>query len=328
VCCCVLLALITLLQYHEVLTLPTLKSVTDTDVDRITGEITTFGRLQGSGIFNDPNELGVMLATAVPVALYLLADPKSVLRFVFVLPLGIFFYAVYLTQSRGAFLALVAGLGGWALARFGGRRAVGFALVGLPVLLVFFAGRQTSLSASQGTGQTRIQIWSDWLTEFRESPLFGKGMSLSEEDPDAIKERMEWEGKKHVAHNSYLHSFRDLGLVGGMLFLGAFLLAFWSLARLSPGQAQVLDPEMARLRPFLLGALAAFALGILSLSLCYSIPTYMVLGLVTAYGRVTPCRAVKPALSWDLNIAGRIALAGVGFLAFTYMIVRVFGGSG
>src|SRR5207247_9343584 len=66
VCCCVLLALITLLQYHEVLTLPTLKSVTDTDMDRVTGEVTTFGRLQGPGIFNDPNDLGGRRASAWP----------------------------------------------------------------------------------------------------------------------------------------------------------------------------------------------------------------------------------------------------------------------
>src|SRR5262245_46343354 len=53
---CTVLALVTILQYEEVITLPTLKTLTESDVDEVTGDESTFGRMQGSGIFFDPND--------------------------------------------------------------------------------------------------------------------------------------------------------------------------------------------------------------------------------------------------------------------------------
>ena len=81
---------------------------------------------------------------------------------------------------------------------------------------------------------------------------------------------------------------------------------------------------MRRLRPFLAGAVTAYAVGLLSLSLCYGVPTYLVLGLTVAYTRVTPHHPALPVERFDGRVAGRIALASVGFLAMTYVLVRVF----
>lgn len=324
---CAGLTLVTLLQYHDVISLPNLKTLIDTETDPVTGEIQPISRLTASGALGDPNELGVVLAAVVPLALYLLTDRKTTLAFLYAVPVGLFVYAIALTQSRGAFVALLAGLGALAAVRYGARRALVLAALALPVIVLFFAGRQTDLSTLRGTGQTRIQIWSDWLTEFRASPLFGHGMAL-EEDPAQISELAAWRDNRHVAHNSYLHSFRDLGLLGGMFFLGAFVLAFWMLLRLDPRRTRILRPDMERLRPALLGCLTAFAVGILALSLCYAVPTYVILGLTVSYGRVTPYYSVLPRLRWDLRVAGRLALASVSFLAFTYVTVRLFANFG
>ena len=72
-------------------------------------------------------------------------------------------------------LALAAGLGVFLTARFGWRTALligGFLAAGRRL----FLGRpQTALSTGEGTGQERIEIWSDGMMLMREAPLFGVG---------------------------------------------------------------------------------------------------------------------------------------------------------
>jgi O-antigen ligase len=237
-------------------------------------------------------------------------------------PLLLFLFAIGLTKSRGGFLALLVGLGAMTWCRLGGKRTLIIGALGLPVLFLAFAGRQTSISATSGTGQSRVQVWSDWLYDFRHAPLFGKGMELREERPENAE--LLGEDVRLAAHNSFLHSFTQLGLFGGLLFLGAFYVALVSLYRLKSQWTQITDPELRRLHPFLFGTVAAFVMGMMSLSLCYVIPTYLILGLAVVYVRVTPCYSLLPPVCLSNKVAGRVALAGFVFLAGMYVFVRVF----
>src|SRR5260370_10175657 len=153
-------------------------------------------------------------------------------------PLLLFGYGLVLTRSRGGFLALVAGLFTLFQARFGWRRTLLLASAGLPLLFVLFAGRQTTLSTVEGTGQDRIQLWSEGLGLFREAPLFGIGQG---EYADRVG---------LVAHNSFVHCFAELGFAGGALFLGAFGSALVMLGRLQPAPRAVAGPRPPPLLPF------------------------------------------------------------------------------
>src|SRR5207248_1855272 len=102
----------------------------------------------------------------------------------------VFGYALMLTHSRGGFLALLAGLVAFLQMRFGGAKTLGLGVLCIPLLLVVFAGRMTSISAGEGTGQSRIQLWSDGLMFFQQAPLFGIGMEAYHNV------------SFHVAHNS------------------------------------------------------------------------------------------------------------------------------
>ena len=52
----------------------------------------------------------------------------------------------------------------------------------------------------------------------------------------------------HVAHNSFIHCFTELGLIGGTLFLGAFLLrAEGDVRSAQPARRDDLEPELRRL---------------------------------------------------------------------------------
>ncbi|MCI0642799.1 MAG: O-antigen ligase family protein [Gemmataceae bacterium] len=335
------LTLITLLQFLGVVQLDTLKKSLDTTVDAVTGEAVYFTRLTGSGIFHDPNELGVMLATMAPLCLFaLMQKTAGGLRILWIAEFLAFGFAIAKTQSRGALLAFGAGLGTLVWAKFGWRRAVLLGLLGLPVLPFLFTERQIAISASSNTGQSRVQLWSDWMMEFRDNPLLGKGVYVGKDEPET--ERAPGIELKHLAHNSYLQAFADMGLPGGVLFLGAFFLAISSIWRLRPSGAVTAEgghpfaptegddvegeTEMQRLQPYLLGAVAAYAVGLMTLSLCYVVPTYLVLGLAAAYANLAYLRAPEsdstPRL--DMKIVGRFAALSVGFLAVMYVFVRVF----
>lgn len=302
-----------LLQFHEVLQIPGLETIQQKDYDKETGEMFIVPRLVSTGIFNDPNDLCLLLVSAMAICIYGLGERRfGLLRGLWLAPLGLFGYALSLTQSRGGFLALLAAALVLCRARFGWWKTIPLAAVALPLMFMIFSGRQTDISASEGTGQARVQLWSEGLTLFREAPFFGIGQGEYVEEVGG------------VAHNSFIHAYTELGFFGGTFFLGAFFFALWTLYRLGSARMQILDPDMQRLRPYLLAIVAGYAAGMLTLSRTYIVPTYMVLGLVTVYLRVTPVYPPLPSLRFDFALAGRLAFVSVAFLLVTYVYVRTF----
>lgn len=309
----VAITVLAILQYQGVIDLPALAPVVDHDTDEALLSTVEFTRLRGPGIFNDPNDLGQLLAVAVIVCLYGFGERGlGILAWLWGLPLAVLGYGLLLTQSRGAFLALLGGLMAFLFARFGWRRTLLLGLLGVPALFVLFAGRMTEISPSDSTGQQRIQIWSDGLEMFREDPLLGVG----------VGEYNKRAG--YVAHNSFLHCFAEIGFFGGMCFLGGFALALWNLLRLRPSKVKITDPEMRRLLPYLLGMCAAYAVGLLALSRAYAVPTYLFLGLASAYVPLAASRPALPPLRAGVKVFGVMIALSLAFLLLTFAFVRLF----
>lgn len=299
--------------------------VVDEVRDPKTGEITKVNRMCGTGIFNDPNDLALVLITAIPMCLCWITDPTKKITRPFWLGLLLFFgYALMLTYSRGGFLALMAGLTTLFALKYGAKKTAMIGMVFLPALLVVFAGRMTSISADEGTGQTRIQLWSDGLYIFRMSPLFGVGMDNYTQF------------SSHVAHHSFIHCFTELGMIGGTLFLGAFYFALKGMYDLrsrtapadslhaSAGLHDAADPELIRLYPFLTAMLVSYTIGICFLSRSYVVPTYMMLGLAVVYMRLRATRAPVALPAWTFLAWPQLAGISCAFLACSYVFVRMF----
>ena len=242
------------LQYHEVITLPEPEPVAvgfdrpkgnghnkdafvkDQEYDAESGQMVEFKRLRGTGIFRDPNDICLLLTMGIFIALYGLTDNGlGALRFAWVGPLVFFVYALSLTQSRGGLLSMLVGFMALFYARFGWRGTLLLGVPLVPVALAFFGGRMGSMSTSEGTGQTRIQIWSDTIMAMQTAPLFGVGLN----------ELSTWVGK--AAHNSFLGAYAELGLFGGTLFFAAFFFALMTLLRLLANRQLMADGELRRL---------------------------------------------------------------------------------
>lgn len=322
--------------------------VTEKVRDPQTGQLIDVQRMCGTGIFNDPNDFALVLVTAIPMCLYWLTDPtRKATRPLWLLLLLLFGYALMLTHSRGGFLALLGGLATLFHMRFGTQKTVLLGAIFMPLLFVVFAGRMTAISSDEGTGQARIQLWSDGLAFFQQSPVIGIGMENYRQFSN------------HVAHNSFIHSYTELGFVGGTLFLGAFWFAIKGLYDLrnpfNPGPIRQgeagadplvarngcvesawrepppsvtgidgLDPELTRLHPFLMSMLVAYTIGICFLSRSYIVPTYMMLGLTVVYLRLhsSQVRDAMPVLT--VFVWPRLAGVSCGFLVGAYTFCRMF----
>jgi O-antigen ligase len=284
--------------------------------NRATSEIVSIPRIRATGIFQDPNDLAMLTVLGMACAVYGASLPTWRAHLPMLLSaIALFLYTLALTHSRGGFLAfLIAGVVLFQ-SRFGWKRAVPLLAVALPLAVLLFGGRQTSFGdgLSEGTGQQRIQIWSEGLQMLRTKPLFGIGRGQFVEEV------------RHVAHNSYVQAYAEMGLFGGTLFLAAFSYPLWLLYRLGDKHRQaLLSPALSRLRPFLLAAFAGYAGAMLTLSRTYIVPTYLVVGLSAVYLRLVQAQAPLPELRLSRRMVRQLATASVLFVAGTYVFVRAF----
>jgi hypothetical protein len=310
---CTAVTALAVLQYHGLIHLENLSALKDTMRDPVTGKEVIIQRLRGSGVFQDPNDLCLMLVVGIGLTAYWLGERRSGgARILWLGPFLLLVYALALTHSRGGFLGFLAGLLVYLYARFGSRRMILISLVAMPVLFVVFAGRQTSISPGSNTGQTRIQLWSDAMVGFRQSPLFGVGM-------DRIGDVV-----GRAAHNSFLSCFTELGFFGGMLFLGAFCVALASLNRVVASRFALRDPDLRRLHPYVMGIVAGYAVGMMSLSVSYIVLTYAVLGVATVYLHLASFYTPSAVTLFNGRLVGRIAAASVVFLVCMHIFIRVF----
>lgn len=306
-------AALALLQYHDYVNIPALAAYQQYEIDQETGEMIVFPRLCGTGIFNDPNDVCLILTMVMMLCLYRFntpgAGPK---RFLWLLPMLLFFATFLCTKSRGGFLAMMTAVSALTVSRIGFRKSIPLALVAIPAVLVLFGGRMTQIEVDGGTGQHRIQLWREALSLLREYPIFGVGQGMLSEYT------------RLVAHNSYIHSYAELGLIGGTFFVSMVFLAVAQLHGLKKRQASIQDPEMRRLRPYLLAIVCGYAAGIMFLSRVYIVPTYMLFALAAAF-LVQTETSEEPTPSWRFSpgLVARLSAISVGALIFLEVSSRV-----
>lgn len=295
------------LHYHEFIDVPSIAGV---EHRFVAGEDeSTLLRLRGVGLFHDPNDFALLLVSAGLITAGAFGGMRTVLvRAALCLPLAILGYALFLTHSRGGVLSAAAGILAFFVARVGVRNGLIIAVGVVPAGLLLLSRRQATLNLAdpQDTFQTRLGLWSDSLMLFRESPITGIGQ-------DKLADRI-----GQVSHNSFLHAFAEMGIVGGVLFLGAFvvlLMSLWQVRGTAHGES--------RLRPYVFAVIAAYAAGLMSLSRCYTVSTQLMLAIGIVFLMVNARTGGFPMPQWNWTWARRVALASVGFLFAAQVLVRV-----
>ena len=286
------------------------------DVDGVTdaNQLRRVSRMRGTGIFQDPNDLSLLIVFSGVIWATILWDRSlGALRFVSLGPLALLATGLLCTKSRGGLMAAGGAILVLAFCQYGRKVAISFGLLCLG-LLPLMAGRQTGIGLGEGgTGHERITLWREGLAALRSpSFLFGIGQGMY----------ADWAGL--VAHNSFVHTYVELGLFGGTLFLGCFFFPALSLYRLRHLRGEFQHPELARLYPFVVAMLVGWTLGLQSLSRAYVVSTYLMLGTQVAYANLAGAHLQPRRLlaMWDRGHLVRLAVcSAVVFLAFNVFVL-------
>ena len=165
-------------------------------------------RIQYVGIFNDPNDLGMLFVTCLPMAFYLARKGGwlGFRRLFWWLVAIVLLYGVFLTDSRGTMLAMLAMLAVYAWQRYGGAIAGVAAACGAGVLLLL-PSRIQEMDVTEASAMGRVESWYEGLQMFRSAPLFGIG-------PDRYSDMYNL-----TAHNSFVLVLAETGIIGFVLWI-------------------------------------------------------------------------------------------------------------
>jgi hypothetical protein len=270
-------------------------------------------RMTGPGIFSDPNDISLLIVAAGIICFSFLFDrQQGPLRVLWLGPLVVLVTGLGCTKSRGGILAAGAAFGILMLFRYGKKTAITLGILAV-IVLPLVAGRQANIDISDGTGHDRLLLWREGLVALRSVDLFfgvGRGMY---EDLAGL-----------VAHNSYVHAFVELGLFGGTMFFGMFFFSALGLFRLNRPDYEISHEGQARFLPYMAAIGASFAVGLLTLSRCYTVSTLLILGLGAAYLNLAGwhLRPRRLVLAWDKRHALQLGTASLALFIALNLFVR------
>ena len=165
-------------------------------------------RIQYVGIFNDPNDLGMLFIVCLPMAMYLRGrEGASALgRLLWLGIAAMLVYGIYLTNSRGTLLALLALFGVHVWHR---RGLVTAAVLGAGCLavLMMIPSRLQEMEVSEASAMGRVDAWYHGIQMFLAHPVLGIG-------PGAYSDNFAL-----TAHNSFILVLAEAGIIGFTIWL-------------------------------------------------------------------------------------------------------------
>ncbi len=175
-----------------------------------TGEVPILGRMRYIGIFNDPNDVGLSLVTALPMAMHLMrTNRRLIIKLLLLICVGIILWGIKLTDSRGTILALGAILGIYSWRRFGIFRTLVMGMMAIPTMF-FLSSRLDTISPGEESAYGRLDAWYEGIQMLIDNPVFGVGFGLFG-DHNLL-----------TAHNSYILVLAELGIPGYFLWFSFF----------------------------------------------------------------------------------------------------------
>ena len=247
-------------------------------------------RLKGLG--TEVDGIALIVAVAIPAAWYLAAGPTNQQRsngrrFVNYLYVPVGLFAVAITGTRGATLALVpaAAFVLWSLRRAGSAQRIAAAatLVAAVAVLVVYAPRgpltriETAATATElgSEGSALSGRWGIWVQSsraFLDRPILGAGLDAHRAAVSGgLDDLRVFKTAEKEAHNTYISVLVETGIVGFLIFSSMIAIVVARIGQLSGWRAWYWSVQ-----------LAVLAIGAMSLSLEESKSVWILLSLCVA----------------------------------------------
>ncbi|WP_449429515.1 O-antigen ligase family protein [Rhodanobacter umsongensis] len=276
------------------------------------------GRIQYVGIFNDPNDLGLLFAATLPMAVFLSRRGGFFGRIFWLAAAALLLYGTYLTNSRGAMLSVLVVAGIYIWRRRGMVTAGVLGVIGLACMQVL-SSRMQDLDVDDESAYGRVDAWYSGLHMFMSHPVFGVGAGNFTEYNDL------------TAHNSFVLVLAETGFVGYILWLAFVSYGFlMMLAVLRHKPDPAAGPEQADewrgecgIAFTLLSSLCGLFTSAFFLSRSYTVVMYLLIAVVVGY--YMGVRQRFPELpAFRLSEGGwRWVPAAVGSIAVMFVVVAV-----
>jgi O-antigen ligase len=278
-------------------------------------DLTQAGRSQGG--IGDPDFFAGIQLVAVPLTLVLASDARNPrMRILLYAAVLVILASIFTSLSRGAYIGVVV-LGLLFLASrperlFRSREEKAAALLVVALGMIGFFSRPflrdqvitraQSIYAPQNredeTGSGRTNLWMAALKTAEENPMVGIGYGsfifVSQDlllntpgvDPQVLQRRDE--GNNFVAHNTYLGTLAELGVIGFALLFAIYISTGIALRRIATRAVAAGAPFVGRVAHALILGLIAWA----SISIFLSAETarmfWIIVGLTIALPKLIP----------------------------------------
>ena len=233
--------------------------------NELTGEISYQARAFGT--FDDPNDLCLLLVVGIPLFYVLFKIGANPIQKVFaILGCTLSAYGAWCTNSRGGVVAAFGMIGAFVLVRIRGFKrylTAGFAFSVVTVLAPSRFGGGGGV-----IGKDRSALWGDGLDMFKHNPIFGVGYHEFIDNTD----------RHQVAHNSFVHTLAEGGLVGYLPFFLLLYLTMVQLRRLI-NEKQIISKQDYQILSGVFAALAGDFTGMYFISRQYQHIFYTLLAI-------------------------------------------------
>ena len=235
------------------------------------GKLEWVMQTQFFGIFSDPNDLGQILLTAIPLVL---AFPKRLNPVSFMMAGAVVWLiavALITTRSRGSMVGVVAMVACLLFMKLPARWLPYAAVLGLIGGLAMCAFGGAGLLDE--SARERVVFWGDANRAFKANPLFGIGYNMFSEITE----------KGRAGHNAYVICYTELGFFGywfwfNLLTLG--LIGCWRTRIAFRRPRNGVQIYLKRLAGLSIAAVAGFAASSYFLSRAYVYPFFFLFGLL------------------------------------------------
>lgn len=266
-------------------------------------------RITWISIFNDPNDLALAFVIAVPIVLaYLVRPGFFALKVVPLALLGLLVYGVFLTNSRGGLLGLMAAVTFFFIKR--SRYLIPGGIIGgflAALIFAFGPSRLGLLSAQDESAYGRLDSWYYGFQLMKSNPLFGVGYDMFTDQYPL------------TAHNSFVLAAAEMGLLGLCCWVGLFYVSFKGLSRVQKGH-----PELAPYAYGLQAALVGFGATAFFLSRTYTEIPYLVCALATALYAVARQDTDRVAFRLTWRDARTIVLLSLATLGLAQVAMKTW----